>query len=132
MRKNSKYMNNQKGFIFPFTLITVMILFLVLLTTVSRFEHEITMTKNIQDHFIFESLFSLAEPHKETTFSKDSTLPESKTFSFPQGTVVMTYTSTYSQFSIQYSMSLNNGKEYSVYQSYQWESIIDDNDDFPN
>lgn len=51
-------MNNERGFIFPFTLITVIILFLVLLTIVVRFKHEIIMTENIQDHYKFESLFA--------------------------------------------------------------------------
>lgn len=114
-------MNNERGFIFPFTLITVIILFLVLLTIVVRFKHEIIMTENIQDHYKFESLFALAEHHKETSFSKGSALPTQKVYHFPQGDVVITYTSAHAHFTIQYTMMLNNGKQYSVYQSYHWE-----------
>jgi len=125
MKRNFNCMNNQKGFVFPFIVITVMILFLVLLTIISRFKHEVTMTENIQDHYIFESLFALAEHHKETSFSSENDLPDPKIYQFPQGDVAITYTSAHTQFTIQYTMTLNNGKEYSVYQSYHWENILD-------
>lgn len=131
-KRNYNYMNNERGFIFPFTLVTVTIIFLVLTTLVSRFEREIVMTNNLQNQFIIESLFSLATNHKETNLFKEETLPNRKTYDFPQGKVTISYTPFDEYFQIQFLIDTTNGKQYTIYQSHFWKESQDEIDEKNN
>lgn len=119
-------MNNQKGFVFPFTILTLTIVFVLLTTLITRFEREIIMTNNVQNQFIFESLFVLAVDKKETGFAKEDKLPPSKTYMFEQGQVTISYTPYPTEFRVQFKMATNDKKKYSIYQSYPWKESIDD------
>lgn len=121
-------MNNDKGFIFPLTLITVTILFLVLTTLVLRYEKELIMTNNLQNQYLIESLFSLAVNKKEINFIKSTDLPPTKTYDFNQGQVTISYTAFHSQFGIQFLITLKDRTQYTIYQTYPWAKDADDKD----
>ncbi len=121
-------MNNDKGFIFPLTLITITILFLVLTTLVLRYEKELIMTNNLQKQYLIESLFSLAVNKKEINFIKSTDLPPTKTYDFNQGQVTISYTAFHSHFGIQFLITLKDRTQYTIYQTYPWAKDADDED----
>lgn len=121
-------MNNNKGFIFPLTLITMTILFLVLTTLVVRYEKELIMTNNLQNQYLIESLFSLAVNKKEKNLIKGTDLPPTKTYDFNQGQVTISYTAFHSHVSIQFLITLKDHTQYTMYQTYPWAENTDDAD----
>lgn len=128
MKRNYKYMIDQKGFIFPFTLITITIIFLVLMTLINRFEKEVAMTHNLQNQFVIESLFSLALSEKETTIRKDAIFPPSEVYHYPQGQVTISYTPFDTFLRSQFLISTNNQKQYVLYQSDPWDESIENDE----
>lgn len=125
MRRNYKFMSDEAGFIFPFTLITITIIFLVLITLTTQFKNELVMTDNLQNQFIIESLFSLALNKKKSNIYKDTPFPSKKTYHFPQGQVTISYTIFDKYLWTQFLISTNDEKEYVLYQSNMWDESVE-------
>lgn len=91
MKKNSTFINEEKGFILPLVLLIATLLFLFVSTNIAIYKNEMSITKNELDQIKIDTLFQMGR----AKFKDDLTVltQESGTvyYTFPNGNVEVSF-----------------------------------------
>lgn len=82
------FMNNEKGFIFPFTLFIITIILLTISLNISSYQYDIKLSKKALEQTEIESLFQMARTSLRNEDIDSFTTDTIKEYSFPNGTVL--------------------------------------------
>lgn len=85
------FMNNQRGFVFPFVLFTITIILLSITVSISLYQYDIELSKKAVDQYNIESLFQMARKSlmddEEFRLLNENT---QRNYKFPNGEVTVT------------------------------------------
>lgn len=110
MRKSSRFINEEKGFILPLVLLIAALLFLFISTNVAIYHNELTITKNELSQLKINTLFQTGRSKfkKEiTTLNQDGGTVQ---YLFPDGDVKIDYIRKENVYELLFSISTSDNK----------------------
>lgn len=110
MRKSSRFINEEKGFILPLVLLIAALLFLFISTNVAIYHNELTITKNELSQLKINTLFQTGRSKfkKEiTTLNQDGGTVQ---YLFPDGDVKIDYIRKENVYELLFSVSTSDNK----------------------
>ncbi|MFZ3577848.1 hypothetical protein [Virgibacillus sp. DJP39] len=114
MKKNSQYINNEKGFILPLVLLTAALLFLFLSTHVSIYQNELRITKNELAQTKIDTLFQMGRSKFKSELPLLNQESGTVQYTFPDGDVEITYSRKQNIYELLFSIATPDNKQFII------------------
>lgn len=104
-------MNNQRGFILPYTLFIATIVLLIVMTNIITYNQNIQITYNYMEQIKIQTLFQMGrEKFKQEVTTLE--INNKVAYDFPHGHVVIDYTTTETEYHLYFLIYTENDSVY--------------------
>jgi len=97
MKKILLYTKRSDGFVFPYVLFFIAVIFILFHTNLAMYQNERTLTENSIEQLRMETLFQMSQQETKTQFSRTrpSSTSGTQAFQYPDGNVTIHYKEKY-------------------------------------
>ncbi|MEC5422261.1 hypothetical protein QGM71_02005 [Virgibacillus sp. C22-A2] len=123
MKKPLFFISNEKGFVLPYILFIITLVFIFLTSNISTYKNEIKMTENHLEQVIIETLYQMGHTKLKEEFVTNNYHATQISYSFPDGLVNINLTPlTQTKYRLEFNITTTKRSVYNLF------SFLDTND----